>query len=57
MNKTFNLRTKFKTTYHHIHDWEKWSINENFVQFQWGKDKKGILIIHVDDIESIEENL
>lgn len=53
MNKTFNLRTKFKTTYHHINDWKKWSINENFVQFQWGKDKKGILIIHVDDIESI----
>ena len=55
MNKVFKVKTKFGITYNYIHSWEKWSIDESFIQFKWGNGNKGLLILQIKDIESIEE--
>jgi hypothetical protein len=54
MNKVFKIRTKFGVTYNYIHSWVKWSLDENFIQCEWGDSTRGILILQIKDIEAIE---
>jgi len=53
----FTLKTKSGHTHNYITNYEKWGIDENFIEFnQFFEGKYTLLIIHISDILYISEN-
>lgn len=52
----YTVKTKFGVTYNYVQGFKKWSVDDRFLVFEWGRDGKGTFIIKIDDIQSIETN-
>jgi hypothetical protein len=49
----YRVKVTFGISYSPIHSWRKWEMDDAFLVFVWGKDKK-TLIVRIDDIQAIE---
>lgn len=53
----YKVRTKFGMTYNYVHSWKKWDLNEDFIEFVWGKGtSREKLIIPIAEILAIEKD-
>lgn len=56
----YKVKTRFGVEYNYIHNWNIWALDENFIEFRWGKNnykgekKEEILILPKSEILSIQ---